>query len=77
MTNLKQVLMELGNELVLNWGFLPATGNPMDQVADSQNTQPIKDFTVWLNNTPEARQILAEKGFEWPVVEDKDERKNP
>lgn len=73
MTNLKQLLMELGNELVLDEGFEPAMGQP---VADN-NTQPIKDFTVWLNNTPEARQILAEKGFEWPVVEDKDERKNP
>jgi hypothetical protein len=57
--------MELGNELVLNRGFDPA----MDQPVDNRNTQAIKNFAEWLNNTPEAREILTEKGFEWPVVE--------
>jgi hypothetical protein len=65
--------MELGNELVLEHGFDPA----MDQPVSNQNTQAIKNFAEWLNSTPEARQVLAQKGVEWPVVEGKYERKNP
>lgn len=62
--NLKQILMELGNRLVSEHGFEPATG----LWPKSDNTVAIKDFTDWLNNTPQAQQVLAEMGHEWPVV---------
>jgi hypothetical protein len=58
--NLKQVLMELGNRLVMERGFAP------DVPADCASTQPIKDFAEYLNNTPDAQEILAEMGVEWP-----------
>lgn len=63
MTNLKQVLMELGNRLVTEKKFNPAHSS------EPPSTQPIDDFARWLNETPDARQILAEMGVEWPVVE--------
>lgn len=65
MTNLKQALMELGNRLVTKHGFLPAT-NPRDE-QDGPSTWPVRRFTEWLNTCKEARQVLAEMGFEWPV----------
>ncbi len=65
MVNLKQVLMDLGNELVMDHGFEPATGNPSPGVP---NTVPIKTFTNFLNEWPEARVVLRKMGFDWPVV---------
>jgi hypothetical protein len=53
--NLKLVLMTLGNRLVTERRFA--------------STQPIIDFTNFLNQCPDAREILAEMGLEWPVVE--------
>ena len=65
--NLKQVLMELGNRLVLERRFLPA------QSHGPHSTKPIDDFTRWLNNTPEAIELLADMGIEWPVVKRRNE----
>lgn len=62
-TNLKRVLMELGNRLVTEYGYVPG------KARTPTCTGAIIDFTEWLNNTPEAREILENMGFEWPVAE--------
>lgn len=63
--NLKGLLMELGNTLVTEHGYLPATSPSNRQ--DAANTWPLRDLTDWLNNSPEAQQVLKEMGWEWPV----------
>lgn len=52
--NLKQILMELGNYLVRQ-GWEPPI-------------RPVQDFTVWLNQTPDAREWLAAHGVAFPVT---------
>jgi hypothetical protein len=68
--NLKKALMDLGNKLVIEHGFDP--GAPSGYVgpvcAGDTSTQAICEFTEWLNRVPEAREVLAEMGIEWPVV---------
>ena len=64
--NLKEVLMELGNRLVTECGYDPAIPN-----SGLRSTQWIANFTEWLNNMPEAREILDSMGIDWPVVEKK------
>ncbi len=59
--NLKKLLMDLGNRLVTERGFNPAN-------YPGKSTKPILDFTNWLNRTPDAIEILAEVGVEWPIV---------
>lgn len=62
MKNLKEALMILGNKLVTEQGYEPGySTNP-------RSTKPIVDFTNYLNNSAEARAILEEMGFEWPMV---------
>ena len=58
--NLKLALMECGNQLVTHHGFNPAASGD-----DPPSTQPIKDFTDWLNETPDAQSILATMGMNW------------
>ena len=62
--NLKEILMLLGNGLVTEHQFAPAGG-----FADpgEPSTQPITDFTEWLNNCPEAQRVLEGLGVQWPV----------
>ena len=71
MVNLKKVLMEMGNKLVLEHGFDPGHNDHWLSAVTVTNTstQAIYEFTVWLNRVPEAREVLAEMGIEWPVVE--------
>jgi hypothetical protein len=64
MTDLKEVLMHLGNKLVTEHGYNPATGMPDDRV---NSTHPIKSFTVWMNEHPEAQEVLNELGFKWSM----------
>ena len=64
--NLKEVLMTLGNRLVTERGFDPGSVKARDV---SASTKPISEFTEWLNNTDDARGILASMGIDWPVVE--------
>jgi len=71
--NLKEVLMQLGNALVLERGFDPANVeftnlDDAETVLCQSTTEPIKFFTDWLNKTPEAQEILAEMEIDWPVV---------
>lgn len=66
--NLKKLLMDLGNALVTHYSFDPGFryrgGKPRP------NTVPIKDFTDWLNGCPQAQQVLADVGVEWPTATD-------
>lgn len=69
--NLKETLMILGNRLVAERGFDPATGqnSPISLNAKLEGTTvAIARFTSWLNETEEARELLAEMGVDWPVV---------
>lgn len=71
MKNLKAILMELGNRLVTEQKWLPAAAvNPdvKEAIAREKSTQPIVDFTQFLNDNPEAVSLLAQLGLEWPVV---------
>ena len=66
--NLKLILMELGNRLVTEHGFPPTNpGLTEEEGGDPHSTDPIFKFTVWLNNTPEAREELKSMGVDWPV----------
>lgn len=73
--------MELGNRLVKERGYLPSvrqqtksvTGvrytSSMERVVRSQpnSTEELVRFTEWLNQHPEAQEILGELGLQWPV----------
>lgn len=63
-TNLKLVLMDLGNRLVTKHGFNPASHFS----SDHPSTKPIKDFTDFLNQCPEAQEELADMGIDYPTV---------
>lgn len=67
--NLKKIFMELGNKLVTQEGYLP--GHPEQQARHYQDDSldALLSFTEFLNESPEARDFLAERGIEWPVVE--------
>tara|TARA_R110000824_G_scaffold120382_3_gene275640 strand:- start:25050 stop:25580 length:531 start_codon:yes stop_codon:yes gene_type:complete len=70
--NLKEVLMTLGNRLVTERGFDPATGADSPSSLNAKlvgTTVAIARFTNWLNETEEAREVLAEMGVGWPVAE--------
>ena len=66
--NLKLVLMELGDRLVTDHSYAPGFATRDYRHRPLQTTNPIIEFTEFLNNCPEAQQILAELGIEWPVV---------
>lgn len=62
--DLKKVLMELGNKLVQEHGYLPGY-NP-----HHLSTDAIVGFTRWINNHAEAHQVLEELGLRWSTVEE-------
>lgn len=70
MLNLKKILMKLGNRLVTERSYTPAS--MMWKWADDKDfahsTGPIDDFTRWLNQNTAARELLEEMGIYWPVV---------
>ena len=69
MRNLKGVLMELGNRLVVDHGWGPA--NPRWQLADAGNhTGLIAGLTQQINDSQEMREALTALGYEWPIVEE-------
>lgn len=58
---LKQILQEMGSTLVESYGFKPAKlegGRSLNQ-----STAPIVEFLIWLESTPEAKQVLADMGY--------------
>lgn len=72
--NLKKILMELGNKLVLEHRYdltsVPPCSDEFVSWVDgfAGSVELVAAFTVWLNRSPEAQQALAELGVEWPVV---------
>lgn len=67
--NLKQALMELGNKLVTQEGYLPGHPKPEARHYQFDSLDALLTFTEFLNESPEARDFLAQQGIEWPVVE--------
>lgn len=68
--NLKAALMELGNKLVMEHRFDPSGPIPREvreALRIDHSTEPIVLFTEWLNLHPEARDVLAELGINWPM----------
>jgi hypothetical protein len=68
-TNVKAMLMELGNRLVREHRFKPAQAI-FDRQRDAtflRSTQMIAMFIAWLNQVPEAQKIISEYGFQWPL----------
>jgi hypothetical protein len=62
--NLKKILMELGNALVLEHRYHPGhTGE------SAKHTGHILALTNWINSSPEAQVVLEEMGIEWPMPE--------
>jgi hypothetical protein len=57
---LQQALTELGNRLVDDHRFQRSSlvGNH-----ENRTTEPILKFLIWLNETPEAKYILQDLGF--------------
>jgi len=67
--SLKKALLLLGNELVQRYGFSPAIA-PADKIAPYRDsTELLAMLTAWLNETPEAQEILEELGFRWEMVQ--------
>lgn len=66
MTDLKRVLMEVGNMLVIHHGFSPAL--PVrTHVPEYEETTPLRCITEFFNAHPEARALLKERGFDWSM----------
>lgn len=65
MKDLKLVLMNLGNKLVLEHKFYP--GNSAKAHSGERNTSPITAFMDFLNENEEARECLKELGFDWSM----------
>lgn len=71
--NLKKLLMDLGNTLVIQCGFDPATTPPpvgFQAEGRKPSTWPIKQFTDWLNECRQAQQVLADVGIIWSTAQD-------
>ena len=58
---LKQILQEMGSTLVTDYGFRP--GKLEGKHCLDQSTAPIILFLIWLESTPEAKQVLANMGY--------------
>jgi hypothetical protein len=66
--DLKKILMELGNKLVIERKWDPATGISFRR----ENTHLIKRFTDWVNGQTEVQEVLQELGVEWSMSEKKE-----
>lgn len=58
---LKQILQEMGSTLISDYGFTPA--HLEGKHCLDQSTAPIVLFLIWLESTPEAKQVLADMGY--------------
>ena len=65
--DLKEVLMKLGNALVMQHGYEPAGLGWMQRDAGAKTTHPILQLTQFLNEHPEAREELEKLGLEWSM----------
>lgn len=63
--NLKKLMMDLGNALVLEHGYEPAHSHAV------KSTRHIAEFTCFVNESKEAQKWLKSQGIEWPTVNSK------
>ena len=68
--NLKLLLLELGNRLVLDHGWEPVAGAGARTCGQTRDhTGLINGLTKQINDSPAMREVLTALGFEWPVIE--------
>ena len=67
--DLKAVLMELGNRLVIEHGWEPAAGAWVRVPAGDQ-TGLVAGLTQQINDSQEMRELLDQLGFDWSIVEE-------
>jgi hypothetical protein len=67
--DLKLLLMELGNRLVIEHGWEPAAGTPALMTAPAESTGLIRALTIQINSRPDMREALTALGYEWPMME--------
>lgn len=68
--NLKRLLMEFGNKLVIDLKFDPSGFMPAKlkhELKSNHTTEPITMLAMWLNEHPEAQEVLKEMGIDWPM----------
>ena len=67
--NLKMVLMELGNQLVLEHGWEPSGSGPFLSPLAGQcdSTELVAALTEQINAKPAMRESLTDLGVEWPM----------
>ena len=65
--NLKLLMMELGNRLVIEHGWEPAAGKWWDRVPSGEHTGLIAALTEQINAKPAMRESLTALGVEWPM----------
>jgi hypothetical protein len=63
MPDLKKVLTELSNRLVSEYGF-----DPPNKSASDHSTYAVLKLTEYLNRVTEAREVLKELGYDWPIT---------
>jgi hypothetical protein len=57
----QRALTELGNRLVDEHSF--KRSNLVGTHHENRTTEPVLKFLIWLNETPEAKHILKDLGF--------------
>lgn len=69
--DLKEMLMQLGNKLVMEHRYSPSyqygLSNCFPTDIQLKSTTIIKLFTDWINTHTEAQEVLAELGFNWSM----------
>ena len=65
--NLKLLLMELGNSLVIEHGWEPAAGKWWDRVPSGEHTGLIVALTEQINAKPAMQESLTALGVAWPM----------
>lgn len=68
--DLKELLMRMGNTLVYEYGYEPATATRTPGVP---STHIVKEFTVWMNENPDAQEVLKRLGLDWSMLRKKGE----
>ena len=68
--NLKLLLLELGNRLVLAHGWEPGGGAGASTCGQTRDhTGLINGLTKQINDSPAMREVLTALGFDWPILE--------
>ena len=61
--DIKQTLMNLGEKLIREHKFKPATFKCRRDDHETRSTDPLIEFVLWLDRTPEAREELEKEGI--------------